>query len=50
MRNSLLAKIALIFLITIILAAGLTRISFLLDERTARRDSVVSGIAAATAE
>ena len=49
MRNSLLAKTALIFLITIILAAGLTRISFLLDERTARRDSVVAGIAAATA-
>ena len=49
MRSSLFAKIALIFLITLILAAGLTRISFLVDERMARRDSVVADIAAATA-
>ena len=49
MRYSLFAKIALIFLITIFLAIGLTRISFLIDERTARRDGVVAGIAAATA-
>ena len=49
MRYSLFAKITLIFLITIILAIGLTRISFLIDERTERRNGVVAGIAAATA-
>ncbi len=36
MRYSLFAKIALIFLITVFLAIGLTRISFLIDERTAQ--------------
>lgn len=49
MKYSLFAKITLIFLITIILAIGLTRISFLIDERTERRNGVVAGIAAATA-
>lgn len=49
MKYSLFAKISLIFLITILLAIGLTRISFLIDERTARRNEVVAGIAAATA-
>ncbi len=49
MRYSLFAKISLIFLITIIPASGLTRISFLIDERAARRNEVVAGIAAATA-
>ncbi len=49
MRHSLFAKIALIFLITIILAIGLTRIGFLVDERASRRDQVVAEIAAATA-
>lgn len=48
MRHSLFAKIALIFLITIILAIGLTRIGFLVDERASRRDQVVAEIAAAT--
>jgi inner membrane protein len=49
MRYSLFAKTTLIFLITIILAIGLTRIGFLVDERAGRRDSVVAEIAAATA-
>ncbi len=49
MRNSLFIKIALIFLITLVLAVGLTRIGFLVDERAGRRDSVVAEIAAATA-
>jgi inner membrane protein len=49
MRHSLFIKISLIFLITIFLAIGLTRISFLINERAARRDEVVAGIAAATA-
>ncbi|MDS4042530.1 MAG: cell envelope integrity protein CreD [Candidatus Competibacter sp.] len=49
MRYSLFAKISLIFLITVFLAIGLTRIGFLIDERAARRDGVVAGIAAATA-
>ncbi len=49
MRYSLFAKISLIFLITIIPASGLTRISFLIDERAARRNEVVAGIVAATA-
>lgn len=47
--KSLFTKITLIFLITIILAIGLTRIGFLIDERTARRNSVVAEIAMATA-
>lgn len=47
--KSLFAKITLIFLITITLAIGLTRIGFLIDERTARRNSVVTEIAMATA-
>lgn len=49
MRYSLFAKISMIFLITVFLGIGLTRISFLVDERAARRNDVVSGIAAATA-
>lgn len=49
MKSSLFAKITLIFLITIILAIGLTRIGFLVDERAGRRNSVVAEIAAATA-
>jgi inner membrane protein len=49
MRHSLFAKITLIFLITVILAIGLTRIGFLVDERAGRRNSVVDEIAAATA-
>ncbi|RUQ37475.1 MAG: cell envelope integrity protein CreD [Candidatus Competibacteraceae bacterium] len=47
--KSLFTKITLIFLITLILAIGLTRIGFLIDERTARRNSVVAEIAMATA-
>ena len=49
MKYGLFTKIALIFLVTLILAAGLARIGFLVDERMARRDSVVAEIAAATA-
>lgn len=49
MRSSLFTKIGLIFLITMMLAIGLTRIGFLVDERTGRRDSVVAEIAASTA-
>jgi inner membrane protein len=49
MRYSLFAKISLIFMITVFLAIGLTRISFLIDERTQRRNDVVAGIATATA-
>jgi len=49
MKYGLFAKIALIFLVTLILAVGLMRISFLVYERMARRDSVVAEIAAATA-
>ncbi|MBK8182550.1 MAG: cell envelope integrity protein CreD [Candidatus Competibacteraceae bacterium] len=49
MRYSLFAKISLIFLITLLLAIGLARISFLIDERAARRNEVVAGIATATA-
>lgn len=49
MKNALFTKIVLIFLVTLILAAGLARIGFLVDERMARRDSVVDEIAAATA-
>jgi len=49
MKYGLFTKIALIFLVTLILAAGLARISFLVYERMARRDSVVAEIAAATA-
>lgn len=49
MKHGLFAKIALIFLVTLILAAGLMRISFLVYERMARRDGVVAEIAAATA-
>lgn len=49
MKYGLLTKIALIFLVTLVLAAGLARIGFLVDERMARRDSVVAEIAAATA-
>ncbi|HRD48227.1 MAG: cell envelope integrity protein CreD [Candidatus Competibacter sp.] len=49
MRNSLFTKIFLIFLITLVLAIGLTRIGFLVDERAGRRDSVVAEIAGATA-
>lgn len=49
MRNSLFTKIFLIFLITLVLAIGLTRIGFLVDERAGRRDSVVAEIASATA-
>jgi len=49
MRYNLFAKISLIFLIILLLAIGLTRISFLIDERAARRNEVVAGIAAATA-
>jgi len=48
-RNSLFTKIFLIFLITLVLAIGLTRIGFLVDERAGRRDSVVAEIAGATA-
>jgi inner membrane protein len=49
MRNSLFLKVVLVFLITVVLAIGLTRIGFLVDERASRRDSVVADIAAATA-
>lgn len=49
MRSSLFAKITLILLITALLGISLTRISFLVDERAARRNEVVANIAAATA-
>ncbi len=49
MKYSLFAKIFVIFFITILLAVGLARIGFLVDERAGRRDSVVAEIAAATA-
>jgi inner membrane protein len=49
MSTSLFAKITLILLITAILAIGLTRIGFLVNERAGRRNSVVAEIATATA-
>ncbi|HRE53879.1 MAG TPA: cell envelope integrity protein CreD [Candidatus Competibacter sp.] len=49
MRYGLFAKITMIFFITVFLGIGLTRISYLIDERAARRNEVVLGIAAATA-
>ncbi len=49
MKYGLLAKVGLIFLITLLLATGLTRISFLVDERVGRRNQVVADVAAGTA-
>ena len=39
----------LVFLVTVVLATGLSQIDYLVRERTQRRDQVVAGIAAATA-
>ncbi|MCB1771703.1 MAG: cell envelope integrity protein CreD [Candidatus Competibacteraceae bacterium] len=49
MKYGLFVKIALIFLVTLVLAIGLAQISFLVSERMARRDGVVAEIAASTA-
>ncbi|HRF44966.1 MAG TPA: cell envelope integrity protein CreD [Candidatus Competibacteraceae bacterium] len=49
MKYGLFAKIALIFLVTLVLAAGLAQVSFLVSERMLRRDGVVAEIAASTA-
>ncbi|MFZ1324733.1 MAG: inner membrane CreD family protein, partial [Candidatus Contendobacter sp.] len=49
MKYGLLAKVSLIVLITLLLATGLTRISFLVDERVGRRNQVVADVAAGTA-
>ena len=49
MRNPLLLKIFLVLLVTMVLAAGLSQIDYLVRERTQRRDMVVADIAAATA-
>ncbi|MCP5159099.1 MAG: cell envelope integrity protein CreD [Gammaproteobacteria bacterium] len=49
MKYGLFVKIVLIFLVTLVLAMGLARISFLVSERMARRDGVVAEIAASTA-
>ena len=49
MRNPLFVKVVLVFLVTVVLATGLSQIDYLVRERTQRRDQVVAGIAAATA-
>ncbi|MEZ5578215.1 MAG: cell envelope integrity protein CreD [Candidatus Competibacteraceae bacterium] len=49
MRNPLFVKMVLVFLVTVVLATGLSQIDYLVRERTQRRDQVVAGIAAATA-
>lgn len=49
MHHKLFIKITLILLITAFSGIGLTRISFLVDERASRRNEVVAGIAASTA-
>ncbi len=49
MKNPLFVKVVLVFLVTVVLATGLSQIDYLVRERTQRRDQVVAGIAAATA-
>lgn len=49
MRNPLFIKALLVFLVTMILATGLSQIDYLVKERAGRRDQVVADIAAATA-
>ncbi|MCB1823418.1 MAG: cell envelope integrity protein CreD [Candidatus Competibacteraceae bacterium] len=49
MKNPLFVKMVLVFLVTVVLATGLSQIDDLARERMQRRDQVVADIAAATA-